>query len=463
VIDLAGDSLRRTRPTPTMTERHHWNQQTGDRAPEPSGPTMPVQLVSIAHLLLAIALLQLGSGLQGLLIPVRGQLAGFPTYVIGLLGTAYYFGFLGGCVAVPAIIRRVGHIRAFSGFAATAAAAFLVHQLLANVPLWLALRVAVGVCFAGIYMSTESWLNERATVETRGRLLAAYMIVTWIAIIGGKLVFAVSDPAGLPSFTIVSLAICLAVVPVAFTTGAAPVPPPIGRLRFQELYSLSPIGVVGCLFIGAANGAFWTLTPVYAGGHGLSTAQIGVFVAVAVLGGALAQWPIGRISDLTDRRRVLGLSSCAAAASAMALVLFDSSDEVLLILLGLVFGAAALPLYALCLAHANDQAPADSFVEVSSDLLMMFSIGAVAGPFLAALLMDAAGTSALFMFTAAVHLSLAALTAVRVWQVAPVPPEEKEASVPSAPGTTQAMLPLDPRATISEPAEGTAVSRGGGR
>lgn len=424
---------------------------------------MPAQLVSIGHLLLAIALLQLGSGLQGLLIPVRGQIAGFPTYAIGLLGTAYYLGFAGGCVAVPAIIRRVGHIRAFSGFAATAAAGFLVHQLIVSVPLWLVLRVAVGVCFAGIYMSTESWLNERATVETRGRLLAAYMIVTWIAIIGGKLVFAVSDPAGLPSFTIVSLAICLAVVPVAFTTGAAPVPAPIGRLRFRELYRLSPIGVVGCMFVGAANGAFWTLAPVYAAGHGLSTAQIGVFVAVAVLGGAAAQWPVGWISDVTDRRWVLGLASCAAATSAMALVLLDLTDEVLLTLLAVVFGAAALPLYALCLAHANDQAPADSFMEVSSDLLMMFSIGAVAGPFLAALLMDATGTSALFMFTAAVHLSLAALVAVRVWQVAPVHPEDKEASVPTAPGTTQAVLPLDPRANIPEPTEeASAVSRGGG-
>lgn len=147
---------------------------------------MPVLLFSIFHLLVAVLFLQLGSGLQGLLIPIRGQLEGFSVTAIGLLGTAYYLGFILGCLSIPYLMNQVGHIRTFSGFASLAVAAFLMHEILVTFSLWLGLRLIIGFCFAGLYMAVESWLNARATIKTRGRIMAVYMVTTWIAVIGAN-------------------------------------------------------------------------------------------------------------------------------------------------------------------------------------------------------------------------------------------------------------------------------------
>ncbi len=410
----------------------------------PSNAFTKSTLLPIAYLLLAVLFFQLGSGLQGILVPIRAQLEGFSISSIGLLGTAFYLGFVIGCLVVPTLIQRVGHIRVFSGFAALAAVAFLLHEFVISVPVWFVLRVAIGLCFSGLYMAIESWLNDQATTGTRGRILATYMVVSWVAMIGGKLLFAWIGPVGFFPFALVSMGICLAVVPVAFGTGPAPAPATEKPLRLSELYRISPVGLVGCLSIGATNGAFWVLGPIYAQSRGLDPLHIGLFISAAVLGGALTQWPLGRWSDWVDRRRIIAGSCLTAALAAGALALEDTSHELTILMLALVFGAGALPLYALCLAHANDLAPPDRFIQVSRDLLMVFGCGAIVGPFLGAWFMTLAGPLGLFLFTGSIHVALTGYTVARMWTRSPVPETEKTAFV-SVPRTTQAILALDPR------------------
>lgn len=410
----------------------------------PSNTFTKSTLLAISYLLLAVLFFQLGSGLQGILVPIRAQLEGFSIPSIGLLGTAFYLGFVIGCLVVPTLIQRVGHIRVFSGFAALAAAAFLLHAFVITVPVWFVLRVAIGLCFAGLYMAIESWLNHQATTGTRGRILATYMLVSWVAMIGGKVLFAWMSPLGFFPFALVSIGICLAVVPVAFGTGPAPAPATEKPLRLRELYRISPVGLVGCLSIGATNGAFWVLGPIYAQSRGLAPLHIGLFISAAVFGGALTQWPLGRWSDWVDRRRIIAGSCLTAALAAAALAFEDTSHELTILMLALVFGAGALPLYALCLAHANDLARPDSFIQVSRDLLMVFGCGAIVGPYLGAWFMTIAGPIGLFLFTGSIHVALTGYTVARIWTRSPVPGTEKTAFV-SVPRTTQAILALDPR------------------
>ena len=410
----------------------------------PSSAFNRTSLFAISYLLLTVLFFQLGSGLQGILIPIRAQMEGFSTPSIGLLGTAFYSGFVIGCLWVPTLIQRVGHIRVFSGFAALAAAAFLLHDFVITVPVWLGLRVAIGFCFSGLYMAIESWLNDQATNDTRGHILGTYMFVSWVAVIGGKLLFAWINPGRLYPFALVSIGICLAVVPVAFGTGPAPAPATEKPLRLRELYRISPVGLIGCLSIGATNGAFWTLGPIYAQSHSLAPIQIGLFMSAAVFGGALTQWPLGRWSDRVDRRRIISGTCLTAALAAGVLAMEDKSNELLILTLALVFGAGALPLYALCLAHANDFAPSESFIQVSRDLLMVFGSGAIVGPYLGAWFMTLAGPIGLFLFTGSIHLALTVYTVARIWKRSPVPEIEKTPFV-SVPRTTQAILALDPR------------------
>ncbi|MQM39078.1 putative MFS-type transporter YcaD [wastewater metagenome] len=405
-------------------------------------------LISIAQLLIAVALLETGSGLQGVVVPLEARTMGFSNLAIGLLGSGYYGGFILGCLAVPALIHRVGHIRAFAGFSSLVAAGLLAHTLLMTDALWFGLRMVVGFGFAGLYIATESWLNDLAPTATRGRVLAAYMLVSWAALIAGKLAFGWAGPVDSVPLVLAAIAVSLAILPVAFTTMQAPgaqagAPPVLGRLL-----AVSPVGVLGCLGVGVANGTFWTLAPLFAEAGGLDAMGVGLFMAVAILGSVFTQWPLGWWSDRVDRRKVIVFTCLFASISGVVLAGSFGRDAHVLQIAAFAFGASALPVYSLCVAHANDYAPNQAFIEVSSLLLLVFSLGAVIGPPVASLVMDMAGPAGVFLFTAGVHATLVVLVLIAISAGRAASQAEKGAFV-AVPRTTQAVLALDPRAAGS--------------
>lgn len=400
--------------------------------------------LSLTQLLIGVVFLEIGNGLQSVLIPIRAQLEGFTTLTIGLLGTAYYLGFVIGCRAIPTAIHRVGHVRVFSGYAALAAAAFLILELNTTVPVWITIRIVLGFCFAALYISLESWLNNFSIRSTRGRIFAVYMVVSWIAVIVGKLIFSFSEPTHFAPFALVSIGFCLAILPVTFVSQCPPNAIASQSITFRYLYNVSPVGLVGCIVLGAINGAFWTLTPIYASSLGFDTFHIGLLISAAVLGGALTQWPIGKLSDRIDRRYVIVLACVASVASAVMLMFNGKAEMSYLVTFMMVYGASALPLYALCVAHANDRAPADSFIEVSGDLLLLFGIGAVMGPYIAAMAINVIGAGGLFLFTLCAHSLLATFTILRLFQTRHEPELRKDNFIP-IPGPASSLLTLDPR------------------
>ena len=431
----------------------------------------------LTALLLAVAILFFGNGILGVLLPVRATLEAFATTSIGLIAAAYSVGFMVGCLSMPYIVRRVGHIRAFAVCAAIAASGVLVMPLAVHPGVWIPLRALSGVCFAGLFMVIESWLNERATRVNRGQVLATYMVINLSAVTAGQMVLPLAAPTGFALFAVTAIAITLALVPVGLTTSSAPQPLRQVRLRLGRLYAMSPVGVVGGFFVGLANGAFGGLGAVFATQIGMSVAGVALFMSAALVGGALAQVPIGRLSDRVDRRKVIA-AACALAAIAGGLLallgdarqggLLLSADVALadlsplaLVAVAALFGAAIYPQYSLCVAHTNDFVGREDFVEASSGLLLTWAIGASIGPVLAAVAMDGLGAGGLFLYTAAAHAIFAAFTVYRIGQRAPVPPEERAPYVaagrPSR--STPVAVDLDPRApapTDDVPAEEAA-------
>ena len=431
----------------------------------------------LTALLLAVAILFFGNGILGVLLPVRATLEAFATTSIGLIAAAYSVGFMVGCLSMPYIVRRVGHIRAFAVCAAIAASGVLVMPLAVHPAVWIPLRALSGVCFAGLFMVIESWLNERATRVNRGQILATYMVINLSAVTAGQMVLPLAAPTGFALFAVTAIAITLALVPVGLTTSSAPQPLRQVRLRLGRLYAMSPVGVVGGFFVGLANGAFGGLGAVFATQIGMSVTGVALFMSAALVGGALAQVPIGRLSDRVDRRKVIA-AACALAAIAGGLLallgdarqggLLLSADVALadlsplaLVAVAALFGAAIYPQYSLCVAHTNDFVGREDFVEASSGLLLTWAIGASIGPVVAAFAMDGLGVGGLFLYTAVAHASFAAFTVYRIGQRAPVPPEERAPYVaagrPSR--TTPVAVDLDPRApapTDDVPAEEAA-------
>lgn len=377
------------------------------------------QILQLAALLAGAGLLLLGNGLIGVLVPMRASLEGFPGVVVGLLSTSFSVGFLGGCLYAPRLLARVGHVRAFAVIAAVAASCLLVFPLAVAPAPWLALRAALGACNAGLLMTVESWIAERSSSEQRGQVFAAYMVLNLVAVTLGQLGLVLSDPSGHVLFVLAAIVTTLSLVPVGLTRTQNPEPVQRVRLQLGRLYENSPVAVAGCLVAGFASGAFSGLGVVYALELGLSVGAVAVFMSAAVVGGALLQLPVGRLSDRLDRRLVLagGCAASAALGSVLALLpsWFDGRPGAgLLAGAGFAYGAAIFTIYGLATAHANDRAEPEEFVEVSSGLLLVWAVGAIVGPLAASLLMERVGAGGLFWTTAVAHGALGLFTLVRM-------------------------------------------------
>ena len=197
------------------------------------------------------------------------------------------------------------------------------------------------------------------------------------------------------------------------------------RLDIRRLFRISPAGALGCLASGLANGPFWALAPVFVAGYSSEISLVAWFMTAAVLGGALGQWPLGFWSDRVDRRWVIAFAAFLGLLVGLgAWLFFSSMSPVLLMSLGAAWGAVAFPLYAVSVAHTNDHARPGEYVMISSGLLLMYGIGAIAGPFIASLSMQLLGAGGLFFYTAAIHLLLLGYIAFRFFQREPAPEEE---------------------------------------
>jgi MFS family permease len=239
-------------------------------------------------------------------------------------------------------------------------------------------------------------------------------------------------------------------MPVALTRSKSPPVPESPQLRLRWLIALSPVGVAGAFTVGLANGAFWTIGPIYANLQGLGAGGAGDFITASILGAVLVLWPVGRLSDRIDRRYVIVGACIVAAIAGIGLVLAPSGMPLLLFGFAFLFGAGAMPVYSLSAAHSADHATPADMVHVSTGLLLVYTIGAVIGPTAAASLVELTAPGALFALTAATHAAMASLTIYRLTRRAAIPADEREPFVP-VPRTSPAVSELDPRV---EPLEG---------
>ena len=371
-------------------------------------------VIKIYALFLGSALLMFGGGLQGLLLSVRGAEEGFSLLALGLIGTGWSVGFVAGSLLVPLVVRKVGHIRAFSVMAAIGTITILLNLLLLNDISWILLRALSGFCFAGAAMIVESWLNEVADNKSRGTIFSIYVTINMAASTMGQIAMSVTGTAGYIPFIVGAISFICAVLPTALTSSPQPKPLQSAKLDIGLLYRTSPIAVIAAFSVGMANGAFGTLAPVYGYEQGLDASGIALLFALAAILGAVAQVPFGRLSDRIDRRLVLiGLSGSAALVGAL-IVLINPSAGWLMYVLFAAYGFAANPIYAVAVAHANDFAKDGGFAKIAGGMLLIMGIGLAIGPAVASLIMGAWSPVGLFVVTATFHGALAGAAYLRM-------------------------------------------------
>jgi len=332
-------------------------------------------------LMLGMLLLMLGNGLQGTLLGVRGSIENIDTATMGYVMSAYFIGFLGGSRAAPYLLRRVGHVRVFAALASLVSAAFILFATIVHPVAWLFLRLIVGFCFSGIYVVAESWLNHSSTNETRGQTLSLYFIVQMLGIVLGQLLLNVADPGGYNLFVLITVLVSISFAPILLSASPAPVHETTQPMSISELIEASPLACFGTLMLGGIFATLFAMAPIYATSRGFTIAQVSYFVTAIYLGGLLAQYPIGWLSDRFDRRfLIIGLTAIGSIAGFAGVIVGNSF--LLLIVLALIIGAMSNPLYSVLLAYANDYIETDKMPAASGGLLFINGVGAMSGPVL---------------------------------------------------------------------------------
>ena len=376
---------------------------------------------TILILLAGLGVMLVGVGLLGTLLGVRATLESFGSLETGSIMAGYYAGYIAGTLLAPRLIRNVGHIRCFAAFAALGSATSLGFGLLVNPWAWLALRVLNGACVVGLYMVVESWINEQSTGPARGRVFAAYMTSTLIALAAGQFLLLAGDSSTLAVFALAAILISLGVVPVALTRVTEPRIEVAMPVHLGQLFRISPLGAAGALSAGAVNGAFWGMAPVFGQRLPLDEAQIAQLMSATILGGALLQWPIGHLSDRLDRRIILILTSLATAAVAVLASLLVVDGETGLIPYAFVYGGLMFSLYGISVAHTNDHLEQAQVLEATRGLLLIYGLGAFSGPLLAGVWMEISGPVGLPAISAAIAAALALFGIYRMTRRAPPP------------------------------------------
>ena len=363
-------------------------------------------LISFASLFLSVILLQLSTGGVGPLDALSGLTLGFTKGQIGLLGSAHFAGFFIGCWFAPRLMGNVGHARAFAAFAATGAIALLAHMLWIDAYAWAVMRLGSGLCVAGCYTVIEAWLQSKVTNETRGRAMGTYRVTDMVGSLVSQILISVLEPAHYISYNLLALLCCAAILPLVLTKEAQPEVPEAPRLRPMLAITRSPLAAAAMVVSGLTTAAFRMVGPIYGQEVGLEINQIAYFLAAFVLGGALAQYPMGWLADKYDRRWVLIGLSIAAMASCATTVAFGTSGQTAILLTAGFFGFTTFPIYSVAAAHAHDFAESHERVELSAALMFLHAVGSIASPYTASLLLDAYGPSALFYMISVGHAVL---------------------------------------------------------
>jgi MFS family permease len=348
-------------------------------------------------LLLGIGLLMVGNGVQGTLLGVRGSIEGFTTFQLSLVMSAYFVGFLGGSRLAPGLIRRVGHVRVFAALGSLISAVLVLYAAVPDWIAWTLMRVLIGFCFSGVYVTAESWLNNAATNETRGQTLSLYMIVQMLGVIAAQGLMNVADPAGFMLFVIPSVLVSLAFTPILLSISPAPVFETTKPMSFRRLYEVSPLGCVGMFLMGGVYSALFGMAAVWGTMAGLSVFEISMFIASMFTGGLLFQYPIGWISDRMDRRRLIAIIA-GSGAVVMALTVLVAPGFNLLLVVGLLIGGISNPLYSLLLAYTSDYLEQEDMAAASGGLLFINGLGAIAGPLITGWIMGAVGPGGFFLY-----------------------------------------------------------------
>lgn len=386
---------------------------------------MPRVLIGVWALLIGVVFIMLGNGMHFTLIGLRGGIEGFSAAELAIVTSGYFMGFLSGARLTPQLIRRVGHVRVFAALGSFMSAGLIAFPLVTDPWAWTILRILVGFCMSGIYVTAESWLNDAATNETRGQILSAYMIAQTLGIIGAQGLLTFGDPQSANLFIGASILVSISFAPILLSVSPTPVAEVARPMPLKELFVSSPLGTVGIFMLGNIYAIQSGMGAVFGTQIGMTPDQIALFIALLFGGALLLQYPIGWMSDRVDRRKLI--FSLAALGAAFCLTGWLLGGGLWLFMtVAFLAGGVTTPLYALFLAYTNDNLTPEEMPAASGGLVLIFGVGAILGPLIAGFVMQLMGPAAFWLSLAVTFTIIALYSLYRMTQRAAMPVDETE-------------------------------------
>jgi MFS family permease len=386
---------------------------------------MPVRtLVSIWPLFAGLSLIGLAVGVQGSLLGVRAELEGFDDYLIGLLMSCYFAGFLAGSLLTPKMIQRVGHIRIFAALSAVASVTILVHSIYVNPWAWALMRLLTGFAFSTIYVVSESWLNQASNNTNRGQVLSIYTAILLAGICAGQFMLNVANPREFTLFILISVMVSVAAVPILLSVITTPAIEETERVTMRHLWYRTPMGVTGIVLSQWVSSILFGMGAVYATKLGFTVYEVANFMGAMMAGGMILQYPIGKLSDMIDRRWVMGFA-CLFAVFFALMISRESEASIKLYGLIFLFGGCSLSLYSLVVALTNDHLRPAEIVPASGTIVLIAGLTSITGPITAVFWLQIFGIQSFFVLLAACLLLLAGISIWRVLTIEALPSEYK--------------------------------------
>ena len=406
------------------------------------------QLLQFFNPILSMLILTLGNGLYTTITTLQLKSMNLSSLSIGLVSAAYFVGLMLGPFHTQLTIVRVGHIRAYGVFAGIMTASVLLQGMVQSVVIWAVLRFFAGYALAGLFICIESWLLAGAENDSKGRVMGLYLFVYYIAQACSQLLLKINYPNPLMEFAFIALMAVISILPVMLTRFSAPQPEDMQLTSPLVLLKKVPLGMWASFLGGMLLAVIYTMYPLVLKLSGFARHDIALMMFVTVLGGALLQLPVGKFSDIIDRRKVLLLVCVILAVLALVGLIWHQGFWMVLALSFLV-GGFCFTIYPLAISHTGDYVEPSLAVTAITVLTVVYGCGSIIGPVVLPIYLHW-HMAGYFAFLITIALILAGICLWRLTRREAVPAADQASYVPVSPQVQMPSVQVVEQLDVSE-------------
>lgn len=367
---------------------------------------------SLAAVIASITIFALTLGMTFPLLSLILERQGVSATMIGLNGAMSSLGILISAPYIPRLVERTGAAGFMFGCIAVTAAMLLLLRAYVNVYAWFPMRLVMGVAVNGLFVLSETWLNQVADNRSRGRLVGLYVTALSLSFAAGPLLIPLVGTRGWTPFVAGVAVIAVAALPLLW---ARRLSPDLGGTRPRDVtyfFRAAPTLLGAVIVVSLITAAVMSLLPVYGLQTGFAEDTAALMLAAFVLGNVGLQLPVGWLADRFDRRWVMML--CAAAVAVLSIAV-PAATGIPALLWPMLFawGGMLFGIYTVALTLLGERYSGADLVAANAAFALMWGLGGITGPAVAGAAMDLAGPFGLPFSVAAAAALFVAVAALR--------------------------------------------------